>query len=160
MDQPRVDQAFQHLAEKIQRGAESLGLTVPQFKTPPSLVGVARTISRHRQSQKSLPKNSHLPDNPNNSPSPSSEPNRPPNAKPHFEFTVAVAVKGRLTSAIMADMIEGVCVVNDLTGAKAQDAKTCLWKSATAPVIEQHIPMKCNNYIPRSIKDSQPLKAA
>ncbi len=134
----RVDQAFQHLAEKIQRGTESLGLTVPQFKTPPSLVGVARTISKYRQS---LP--SHLPSN-----------------KPHFEFTVAVAVKGRLASAIMADMIEGVCVVNNLTGAKAQDAKTSLWKSATAPVIERHIPMKCNNYIPRSIKDSQPLKAA
>jgi len=41
--------------------------------------------------------------------------------------TVAVVLKGRPWSAVVADMIEGVVVANRLQGAKADRARAALW---------------------------------
>ena len=41
--------------------------------------------------------------------------------------TVAVRLRGRPWVAVLADMIEGVVVVNDLTGAAATRCRTALW---------------------------------
>ncbi|MEM9466584.1 MAG: hypothetical protein AAGA90_14515 [Actinomycetota bacterium] len=41
--------------------------------------------------------------------------------------TVAVALKGRPWSAVVADMIEGVVAANGLRGAKADRARAALW---------------------------------
>ena len=41
--------------------------------------------------------------------------------------TVAVALKGRPWSAVVADMIEGVVAANRLEGAKADRARAALW---------------------------------
>ena len=43
--------------------------------------------------------------------------------------TVAVRVRGRPWAAVLADMIEGVVVVNDLSGADATRARTALWSA-------------------------------
>ena len=41
--------------------------------------------------------------------------------------TVAVLLKGRPWSAVVADMIEGVVAANGLQGAKADRARAALW---------------------------------
>ncbi len=41
--------------------------------------------------------------------------------------TVAVQLKGRPWSAVVADMIEGVVAANGLAGAKADRARAALW---------------------------------
>ena len=41
--------------------------------------------------------------------------------------SVAVALKGRPWSAVVADMIEGVVVANGLSGVKADRARAVLW---------------------------------
>ena len=40
---------------------------------------------------------------------------------------MAVRLKGRPWSAVVADMIEGVVVANGLTGTKADRARAALW---------------------------------
>ncbi len=40
---------------------------------------------------------------------------------------MAVRLKGRPWSALVADMIEGVVVANGLTGTKADRARAALW---------------------------------
>ena len=42
---------------------------------------------------------------------------------------VAVVLRGRPFQAVMADMIEGVIVANDLKGAEATRIRTALWES-------------------------------
>ena len=44
---------------------------------------------------------------------------------------VAVAVKGRPTAAVLADMIEGVIVVNDLRPPESDTVRSSLWAAVT-----------------------------
>lgn len=46
---------------------------------------------------------------------------------PGGELSVAVQLRDRPFVAVVADMIEGVIVVNDLTGADATRVRTALW---------------------------------
>lgn len=48
--------------------------------------------------------------------------------------TVAVVVKGRPYQAVTADLIEGIVVVNALSGAEATRVRTHLWEA----VVEAH----------------------
>lgn len=43
--------------------------------------------------------------------------------------TVAVVIKGRPYQAVIADLIEGIVVVNDLAGAEATRVRTHLWEA-------------------------------
>ena len=43
--------------------------------------------------------------------------------------TVAVVIKGRPYQAVIADLIEGIVVVNDLSGAEATRIRTHLWEA-------------------------------
>ena len=45
--------------------------------------------------------------------------------------TVAVRLRGRPFAAVVADMVEGVIVANDLKGAEATRARTALWQAVT-----------------------------
>lgn len=47
--------------------------------------------------------------------------------------SVAVRLKGRPWSAVVADMIEGVVVANGLTGARADRARSALWLAVDDP---------------------------
>lgn len=47
--------------------------------------------------------------------------------------SVAVQLKGRPWSAVVADMIEGVVAANGLTGAKADRARAALWLAVEDP---------------------------
>lgn len=47
---------------------------------------------------------------------------------------VAVAVRGRPTAAVLADMIEGVIVVNELRPPESDTVRAALW-SAVAPLV-------------------------
>jgi len=51
---------------------------------------------------------------------------------PDGTATVAVAVKGRPYQAVVADLIEGVVVVNELTGIEATRLRTALWEEVVA----------------------------
>lgn len=47
--------------------------------------------------------------------------------------SVAVQLKGRPWSAVVADMIEGVVAANGLSGAKADRARAALWLAVDDP---------------------------
>lgn len=49
--------------------------------------------------------------------------------RPEGGSTVAVVVKGRPYQVVIADLIEGIVVVNDLTGAEATRVRTHLWEA-------------------------------
>ncbi len=46
--------------------------------------------------------------------------------------TIAVAVRGRPFQAVVADLIEGVVIVNDLDGFEATRLRTALWEAVVA----------------------------
>jgi hypothetical protein len=46
--------------------------------------------------------------------------------------TVAVRLRGRLSAAVLADMIEGVVHANELSGVRADEVRASLWQSVTA----------------------------
>lgn len=46
--------------------------------------------------------------------------------------TVSVRLVGRPFGAVVADMVEGVVVANELTGAEATRVRTTLWEAVTA----------------------------
>ena len=48
---------------------------------------------------------------------------------PDGTATVAVAVRGRPYQAVVADLIEGVVIVNDLSGIDATRLRTALWEA-------------------------------
>ncbi|MEZ5205053.1 MAG: hypothetical protein R2701_11935 [Acidimicrobiales bacterium] len=52
--------------------------------------------------------------------------------RPDGSVTISVAAKGRPFPAVVADLIEGVVVVNDLTGAPATRERTALWEAVLA----------------------------
>ncbi|MEZ5167053.1 MAG: hypothetical protein R2695_11405 [Acidimicrobiales bacterium] len=47
--------------------------------------------------------------------------------------SVAVRLKGRPWSAVLADMIEGIVVANGLTGARADRVRAALWLAVDDP---------------------------
>ena len=47
--------------------------------------------------------------------------------RPDGAATVSILLRGRPWVAVLADMIEGVVVVNDLTGGAATRCRTALW---------------------------------
>ena len=51
---------------------------------------------------------------------------------PGGSVTVAVAVRGRPFQAVVADLIEGVVVVNELKGVEATRVRTALWEAIVA----------------------------
>ena len=48
--------------------------------------------------------------------------------------TVAVVIRGRPYQAVTADLIEGIVIVNDLSGAEATRVRTHLWEA----VVQAH----------------------
>ncbi|MEZ5243651.1 MAG: hypothetical protein R2707_01025 [Acidimicrobiales bacterium] len=68
--------------------------------------------------------------------------------------SVAVRLKGRPWSAVLADMIEGVVAANDLSGTKADRARAALWlavedPAAQASASEESGPEPCVSKRPR-----------
>lgn len=51
---------------------------------------------------------------------------------PGGQATVAVAVRDRPFQAVVADLIEGIVVVNDLDGFEATRLRTALWEEVLA----------------------------
>jgi len=51
---------------------------------------------------------------------------------PDRTATVAVVVKNRPYQAVVADMIEGLVIVNELTGIDATRLRTALWEEVVA----------------------------
>ena len=49
--------------------------------------------------------------------------------RPDGGATIAIRLRGRPWSAVLADMIEGIVVANGLRGASADRARTALWSS-------------------------------
>ena len=47
--------------------------------------------------------------------------------------TVAIVLRGRPWSAVLADMVEGIVVANRLTGARADQIRSVLWLSVESP---------------------------
>ncbi len=52
--------------------------------------------------------------------------------RPDGGATVAVVVKGRPYQAVIADLIEGIVVTNDLSGARATRVRTHLWEAVVS----------------------------
>lgn len=77
--------------------ARAGGLVVPSFRSPPRLVGVDRTLKRS---------------------------SRPDGTE---DVVVSVRLRGRPWVSVLADMIDGVLVANELTGPTAGAARTALW---------------------------------
>jgi len=88
---------FAAAARTLSRAVARRGLVVPSFRCPPRLVGADRTIRRRRGR------------------------NGPDSA------VVSVRVKGRPREAVLADMIEGAIVANQLVTPDADRLRTELW---------------------------------
>lgn len=86
---------FANAARLLGREARRRGLVAPSFRCPPRIVGVQRSVRRHRSGA-----------------------------------VVAVLLKGRPWLAVLADMIEGVVVANDLDPQRAARLRTDLWAAA------------------------------
>ncbi len=50
--------------------------------------------------------------------------------------TVAIVLRGRPWPAVLADMIEGIVVANDLSGVRADQIRSALWLAVDAPVAD------------------------
>jgi len=50
--------------------------------------------------------------------------------------TVSIVLRGRPWPAVLADMIEGIVVANDLTGARADKVRAALWLAVETPVAD------------------------
>ena len=99
---PRVSPLteFATAARVLARAAVGMGLRAPGFRTPPRVLGAARTVRRTAAGA-----------------------------------VVSVAILGRPFMAVLADMIEGVVVVNGLAARDAELARTALWRAASAHFI-------------------------
>ena len=56
--------------------------------------------------------------------------------RPDGSASVSVVVKGRPFQAVIADLIEGVVVINDLDGATATRVRTHLWEAVVGATTE------------------------
>jgi hypothetical protein len=86
---------FAAAARTLTSEARRRGLVGPSFRCPPRLLGVDRTIRRHRDGA-----------------------------------IVAVRVRGRPWPAVLADMIEGVVVANQLTPPQSDRLRADLWQAS------------------------------
>ena len=84
---------FATSARTLTSEARRRGLIGPSFRCPPRLVGVDRTIRRHRDGA-----------------------------------IVSVRVRGRPWPAVLADMIEGVVVANQLSPPQSDRLRNDLWE--------------------------------
>lgn len=87
---------FAHAARRLTSAAQRRGLVGPNFRCPPRLVGVDRTIRRRRR-------------------------------RDGGGAVVSIRVIGRPREAVIADMIEGIVVVNELRPPDADRVRTELW---------------------------------
>lgn len=85
--------------------ARAAGLVVPGFRSPPRLDGVDRTMKRQVD------------------------------AAGCTTITVSVRIKGRPWVSVLADMIDGVIVANELAGPTAGAARTVMWAAVEADVM-------------------------
>ena len=92
---------FAALARAIATTTRQLGLIAPGFRSPPRIVGVDRTVRRVAG------------DASNGS----------------IAGVVAVNVRERPLAAVVADMIEGVIILNQLVAADASQIRGALWQS-------------------------------
>jgi hypothetical protein len=92
---------------------KAMGFDAPGFRSPPRLVGVDRSIRRRR------------------SPSGSG-----------ISAVVSVRVKGRPWAAVLADMIEGVVVANELTPPDADRVRTELWSVLQPSIVPMAAPRR------------------
>jgi len=93
---------FAAAARTLGEVARAAGLVVPGFRSPPRLDGIDRTIKRQAT------------------------------ADGVSTVTVSVRLKGRPWVSVLADMIDGVLVANELTGPTAGAARTVLWAAVEA----------------------------
>ena len=91
---------FARIARSLAEAARAQGLRAPTFRSPPRVPGVTRTIRRGRDG-----------------------------GGGGDGATVSVVLRGRPWAAVMADMIEGAIVANDLTGVPADRARAALWSA-------------------------------
>ena len=49
--------------------------------------------------------------------------------------TIAVVVRGRPWGAVVADMVEGIVVVNDLDRKRADTVRSSLWQAVDEPAL-------------------------
>ena len=86
--------------------ARSMGLEAPGFRSPPRLVGVDRSVRRRRSTSGA--------------------------AAP---AVVSVRVRDRPWPAVLADMVEGVVVANQLQAPDADRARAALWESVASALV-------------------------
>ncbi len=89
---------FAAAARTLTRAAARRGLVVPSFRCPPRVVGADRTIRRRRGGRGDAD-----------------------------SAVVSIRVKGRPREAVLADMIEGVVVTNQLSTPESDRLRTELW---------------------------------
>ena len=97
---------FARIARSLAEAARAQGLRAPTFRSPPRVPGVTRTIRRGRGAGGGRG-----------------------GAGDAEGATVSVVLRGRPWAAVMADMIEGAIVANDLTGVPADRARAALWSA-------------------------------
>lgn len=96
---------FAAAARSLGEVARAAGLVVPGFRSPPRIDGVDRTIKRQVD------------------------------AAGVESVTVSVRLKGRPWVSVLADMIDGVLVANELSGPTAGAARTVMWGAVEADVM-------------------------
>ena len=104
---------FAAVARVLAQAAVALNLVAPGFRTPPRIVGIDRTLRRFAPTL-GEPTVSH-----------SSSGARPGGV-------VSVVIKGRPLAAVVADMIEGVVVLNELAPSESAHARAALWRALDA----------------------------
>ena len=106
IDMEATSLRFAAAARTLGEVARAAGLIVPGFRSPPRVSGVDRTIKR--------------------TPRPASAVLGASGPAGH-DVTVSVRIKDRPWVSVLADMIDGVLVANELTGATAGAARTVMW---------------------------------
>ena len=48
--------------------------------------------------------------------------------------TVSIVLRGRPWAAVLADMIDGIIVANEISGLEADQARTALWLAIDSPI--------------------------
>ncbi len=100
---------FYDVSAKLTRACRVLGLESPQFSTPPAISGVNRTLKRIQSSEIQSSENK-------------------------FKYQIAVAIDDRLTSDVIADMIDGICHINKIPELEIHELQALLWHAATSAV--------------------------
>lgn len=102
---------FAALARAISSSVRALGLVAPGFRCPTRVLGVDRTMRRFTVDS----------------------------AAGTVAGIVAVNVKGRPLAAVVADMIEGVVMLNQLSAVEAARVRSVLWQSLERTTSTAHV---------------------